>query len=351
MSNVINRPKWLLFLLLTSVILLSNYTLYHTQFYNPIPKGAVLGSLFDFIIIIPLLTYFIIIRKRYSLKYLGAIIFAGFATAYVIIPNQHLSDYPFLPYLLIISDLLLLALEAYIAYKVLTKLPSLAREYRKLSLGNSFVLSNAKMAVELKFPDNKIVPILVTEFALFNYSLFSWKKKAVITNGTEFTYHKKTSGLAHYIMLIHATAIESIGLHYLLHSWNVWISYILLLLNLYAILYFLAEIHAIRLTPFVLSETHLFLQTGFAKSMNLPLNKIKEINYFDGPERFSRKELNEIYDARVPDMTSGKPQFEILLHEPHTLHMLYGLKRKVSRIVLNVDDSHKFFNEISPLIK
>ncbi|MFS0634753.1 hypothetical protein AB1K84_02515 [Mesobacillus foraminis] len=108
-----------------NLILLSNYPLYHTQFYNPIPKGAVLGSLFDFIIIIPLLTYFIIIRKRYSLKYLGAIIFVGFASAYV-------------------------------------------------------------------------------------------------------------------------------------------------------------------------------------------------------PERFSRKELHEIYDARVPDMISGKPQFEILLHEPHTLHMLYG---------------------------
>ena len=72
-------------------------------------------------------------------------------------------------------------------------------------------------------------------------------------------------------MLIHAIAVESIGLHYLLHQWNVVIAFVLLLLNIYSILYFLAEIHATRLTPYLLTEDTLLLQTGFSKSMLLPL--------------------------------------------------------------------------------
>lgn len=38
----------------------------------------------------------------------------------------------------------------------------------------------------------------------------------------------------------------------------------MLLLNVYAVLYFLAELHATRLTPYVVTEKHLLLQTGFS---------------------------------------------------------------------------------------
>lgn len=94
---------------------------------------------------------------------------------------------------------------------------------------------------------------------MFHYALFSWKKKLSIKHGDSFTYHQKTSVNAVYIMLIHAIAIESIGLHYWLHSWNAIVAYIILIANIYGILYFLAEINATRLTPFVLTDSHLML--------------------------------------------------------------------------------------------
>lgn len=108
----------------------------------------------------------------------------------------------------------------FIAYKVITKLPSLVKEYRNLRTKNSLFLWNAKRSIEEHLPDNRMEQIMLTELAMYNYSLFSWKKKARIRIGQSFTYHKKTSVTAVYIMLIHATVVESIGLHYLLHSWN-----------------------------------------------------------------------------------------------------------------------------------
>ncbi len=55
-------------------------------------------------------------------------------------------------------------------------------------------------------------------------------------------------------MIIHATAIESIGFHYLLHQWNPVIAWILLILNVYAMIYFIAEIQAIRKNPIIITE-------------------------------------------------------------------------------------------------
>ena len=47
-------------------------------------------------------------------------------------------------------------------------------------------------------------------------------------------------------MIIHATLIESIGFHYLFHQWNPVVAWVLLILNVYAMFYFLAEIQAMR---------------------------------------------------------------------------------------------------------
>ncbi|MBT2689461.1 hypothetical protein J7I93_14810 [Bacillus sp. ISL-47] len=351
MTKVMKKPSWLCFFLLTSLILLSNFTLYRLPLFGPVPDGAVLGSLLDLLVIVPLITYFLIIRKRYSLKYLGIVILAGYGAAYFIIPGQYLSQYSFLPYLVLLSEMLFLCLELYIAYKVITNLPRLLKEYRKLASIHSFFLFNAQKAVEKHLPSNRLATVLVTEFAMFNYALFSWRKRASIKHGKAFTYHQKTSVNAVYIMLIHAIVIESIGLHYWLHSWSPLIAYISIFLNIYGLLYFLAEIHATRLTPFVISDSHLLLQTGFSKSMNLPLEKIKEIKYYDGPEKFSGKELKDLYDARVPDFIQEKPMFEITLSELEEIHLMYGLKRRASRVVLNVDEPEKFYQEMMNKLK
>ncbi|KON88443.1 hypothetical protein AF332_17580 [Sporosarcina globispora] len=346
MTNVLNRPKWLWFCILASLILFSNYTLYRTSLFGPVPAGAVVGSLLDLLVVVPLLTYILILRKRYSLKYLGIVILAGYGAAYLIIPSSHLSQFSFLPNLLLYSEMVFIGFELYIAYKVLTKLPTLLKEYRRLNGINSLFLFIVKRAAEKHLPNNRIGSVLVTEFAMFNYALFSWKKNTSINQGESFTYHRNTSVNAVYIMLIHAIAIESIGLHYWLHSWNALVAYIVLIVNIYGVLYFLAEINATRLTPFVITDSHLLLQTGFSKSMYLPLDNVKEIKYYHGPEKFSKQEKNTLFDARVPDLIREKPMFEILLKEPEAYELMYGLKRKAGRIVLNVDEPERFFQEI-----
>ncbi|WP_419394045.1 hypothetical protein [Cytobacillus praedii] len=344
------RTKILLFFIFISFILTANFILYKIPILEPVPSGAVIGSILDFMIVIPLLTYFFIIRKRFSLKYMGVVIIAAYGAAYFIIPNEHFSQYSFLPYIVFLSEGLLILVELFIIYKVISKLPRLIRNYRSISNQDSLFQFHVRKTLQIHLPNNRLVAVFLTELSMFYYSLFTWRRKANIQNGYSYTYHKKSSVNAVYIMLIHATVIESIGLHYFLHQWNEMASYILLFINLYAILYFLAEIHAIRLTPFVLTTDRLLLQTGFSKSMDLPLAKIKEIKYYDGPEKLNKREMNNLFDARVIDFFQEKPQFEINLKEPQVVNFNYGIKKEVKRIILNVDNPEVFYQAVQKSI-
>ncbi|ESU34459.1 hypothetical protein G3A_00980 [Bacillus sp. 17376] len=145
-NTVAKKPRLLLYVILASLILATNYILYRTPMFGPIPEDAVVGSLLDLLINLPLLTYFMIIRKRYSLKYMGIVIFARFAAAFIV--PQHLSNYPFLPYLLMVSEGAFILFELFIAYTVITRLPKLLKDYKTVAGRNSFFLINIRKAEE-----------------------------------------------------------------------------------------------------------------------------------------------------------------------------------------------------------
>jgi hypothetical protein len=346
MSHELKKPKIAWFLLFICLILLSNYSLYHLPLLSDIPKEVALGSILDFLIVIPILTYFMIIRKRYSLKYIGIVLLAGYGAAYFIIPNQHLNEYPFFSYIVVASEGIFILIELYILIKIASNLPKLVREYKRINNDSSLFLKNTRLALEKTLPNQRVLQVFFSEFSMFYYSLFSWKKNVSLSSEMSFTYHKKTSSTALYFMLIHATVLESVGLHYFLHQWNEVVSYILLALNVYGVLFFIAEIQATRLSPFVLTDEDLYLQVGFSKSMTISSENIKHVQSYEGPEKFTKDELKTMFDARVIDFMQEKPMFEIQLKQPQTLHLLYGFSRQVDRIVLNVDDPNTFYNEL-----
>jgi hypothetical protein len=329
----------------------SNYLLYRVPVLSPrpLPQGAVYGSIIDFMVVIPLLTYFFIIRKRYSLKYMGLAILAGYGAAMFIIPNQHFQQFSFVTYLVLVSEGLLILLELYILYKVITKIPKIIKEITALQTKSSYFRMNAHETISTAFPNNKLVSIWVTELSMFYYALFSWKKKAHAENGEMYTYHMKTSSIAVYIMLIHATVLESIGLHYFLNQWNGMVALILLIFNVYGVIYFLAEIQAIRTTPFLLTEKELHLYVGLSKGMSIPLEEVSVFKSYDGPAKIPKEELKGLYIATVPDLDiePSKPQFELILKNQVDLHLMYGIKKKVSRLVLNVDQPTEFYDSLN----
>ncbi|MEH7343517.1 hypothetical protein V7122_06545 [Bacillus sp. JJ1532] len=77
--------------------------------------------------------------------------------------------------------------------------------------------------------------------------------------------HTKSSLMAFQIMLIHSIVIETLGLHWWLYDKSVVLSIVLLILNVYSVIFFLGEIQAVRLNPVKITDNQIYLSLGLAK--------------------------------------------------------------------------------------
>ncbi|WP_456274440.1 hypothetical protein [Bacillus sp. AK031] len=333
------RKRSLLFCVLTALVLITNFSVYRLE---DVPMNMAYGSIIDLMIIIPLMAYFFIIRRHYSVKMLSIVIAAGYGAAWLIIPNEHLSSLPFFKYLIITAEGAFLLFELYIAFKLVKMVPKVFAYTKNLKYETQdFFPHRLEAAIQQNMKAPLAIQIYLTELSLFYYSLFSWKKKSRTGKGT-FTLHQKTSTIALYIMLIHAIIIESLGLHYFLHQWNAWVAWILLFLNVYSVLFFIAQIQGFRLNPLKVTAEELTIRMGFASRIIIPLKNIASVTEYVGPEKLPRNIEKITFQAIAPDFVPEPPHLEIKLVTPQKAHYLYGITKEVSQVHLRMDDPAGF---------
>ncbi|WP_144507556.1 hypothetical protein [Bacillus mycoides] len=349
MNPSISRRKKGIWIGLVSLIMLSNYLLYALPIMPAAPKEVVLGSLLDFMFVIPVITYFFIIRKRYSLTYMFPVVIAGYVFARFIIPNDYLQAFSFVSYVIVAGEIAFVCFELFLIYKIIRVLPKIIKRYKEYRSEYSSFSYAIDAAFDVNMKRSKTVNIILTECKLLYYAFLSWREK-VLENEFTYSYHKKTGAIGVYIMFIHATLIESIGFHYLLHQWNPAIAWILLILNIYAMVYFLAEIQAMRKNPIVVTEEQVIIQIGLGKKVVLPFTQIDNIVFYKG-ESLTKEEEKEVLDATVMEFIKEPATFEITLKEPIKAQLLYGFSKTVSRVHLNVDNERKFYDAVMEKLK
>ena len=195
---------------------------------------------------------------------------------------------------------------------------------------------------------SRVLDMILSEIPMLYYSFFSWRKKplSILSDVHTYTYHKNTSAIAFYMMLIHALVLESVGFHFLLHSWNETASITLLLFNIYTLIFILAEMHVIRLCPFMITNRCLYLQVGIMQQLTVPLEEIKSIHHYKGPEKLSKDEKRYLFDAVLTDFMKEKPIYEIEFNTPQEVRLMYGFKKKVTKAHLRPDEPQKFYDTL-----
>ncbi|MDA1566500.1 hypothetical protein PDK93_10540 [Bacillus cereus] len=350
MNVTLSRRRKGIWIGLVSLIMLSNYLLYALPIVPAAPKEVVLGSLLDCMFVIPIITYFFIIRKRYSLTYIVPVVIAGYIFARFIIPSDYLQDFSYVSYIIIAGEIAFVCLELFLLYKIVRKLPTIIKKYKEYKSEYSSFSYAIDAAFDATMKRNKLIDIIVTECKLIYYAFLSWREK-VPEGEYVYSYHKKTGAIGVYIMIIHATLIESIGFHYLLHQWNPVIAWILLILNVYAMIYFIAEIQAMRKNPLNVTEEQVIIQIGLGKKIVIPFTQIDNIAFYKGDELLTAKEGKQVLDATVMEFIKKPATFEITLKEPVKAQLLYGFSKTVSRVHLNVDEERKFYDAVKEKLK
>ncbi|PGB02757.1 hypothetical protein [Bacillus toyonensis] len=349
MSITLSRRRKGIWIGLVSFIMLSNYLLYALPIVPAVPKEVVLGSLLDCMFVIPVITYFFIIRKRYSLTYIFPVVIAGYIFARFIIPSDYLQAFSFVSYIIVTGEIAFVALELFFLYKIVTMLPKIINRYKAYRKEYSSFSYSIDAAFDDTMKRSKVISIMLTECKLIYYAFLSWRVKVPDDEFT-YSYHKNTGAIGVYMMIIHATVIESIGFHYLLHQWNPVIAWILLILNVYAMIYFIAEIQAMRKNPIIITGKQVMIQIGLGKKIVLPFTQIDNITFYKG-ESLTAKEEKEVLDATVMEFIKEPATFEITLKEPVKAQLLYGFSKTVNRVHLNVDEEREFYNAVSEKLK
>lgn len=126
---------------------------------------------------------------------------------------------------------------------------------------------------------------------------------------TAITLHKNTSSIAFNIMLIHAIVIETIGIHWWLHDKSALLSVVLLVLNVYSVIYFIGDIQATRLNPLTFKDENLNVSLGLNKRISVPLESIRAVRWGAKPETGTLSFV-------AKDFEEPEPQVVIDFHTP-----------------------------------
>ncbi|MER2260783.1 MAG: beta-carotene 15,15'-monooxygenase [Psychrobacillus sp.] len=319
----------LAFLLL---VLLSNFLLYRPQvqdfFSLQLTSGVAIGSLIDLAIVAPLLVY---ATFKISVKQVIGLMVGGLVIARFFIPYELFSPFKGILYLGIAFEALLILAELSLIFLVIYKTPKIKAFMTDMNTSPLFsLIPSIKQVVT----QNILIRIVVSEFLMFYYAIFTWKKKAP-SHPNIITLHKKTSYIAFNVMIIHAIIIETIGLHWWLHDKSILLSFVLLIFNIYSVFYFLADIQVTRLHPAEIKNGNLYVTQGLSARIVVPLHLIKNVEW--GVEVPDKNTLQFMYR----DFESLEPQALIHLHEPIEATMFMGKEKVVTQFAIRVDEPQK----------
>lgn len=334
-----NYAKWAFALLL--LVLLSNFLVYRSPFSASIVPDdtfwLVTGSLVDFAVVAPLL---LLASFRLNAKQLIGFIAAGLITARLIIPALYFEPFALLFYFGLAIEVLVLAAELALLGLLLIHIPGIRRAMAERAGSPLFTLFPA---VHGKIKPNPLINILLSEALAFYYAFFTWKRRPV-EDATSITLHKNTSSIAFTVMLIHAIIIETIGIHWWLHDKSALLSIVLLVLNIYSVIYFIGDIQATRLNPLTVTNGNLNVSLGLNKRISVPLDSIGAVRWGAEPEA-------DALEFVAKDFEEPDPEVVIDFKIPQQAVLFFGKTRPVSQIALKVDNPEKLKQLLSSITR
>lgn len=329
----------LLFLLL--LVLASNTMLYRSPI-TPLvlPADAnwvVVGSLIDLAIVAPLLILFLRRGKKITVKSFITFMVTGLVFARILIPSVYFEPFAYVPIAAIGLEALIVLAELGLIALLAWRLPGIIRWIRSQDESLLFSLPSA---VEKHVGNHVLLRILATEFVMFYYAFASWKKKPP-SGKVYFSLHQKSSYIAFYIMLIHAIIIETAAIHWLIHEMSVLVSVVMLVLNIYTVIFFIGDIQIVRLNPLFVRQEKIYVSLGLGKRIVIPMEEIAGIKWGKEAEE---ENLNskETISFIAKDFETLPPHCIIEFKRPLSADLFMGFKKKYTKAAIRLDEPDRF---------
>lgn len=178
--------------------------------------------------------------------------------------------------------------------------------------------------------------LLKDEFNVIFYALFAKHFKAPVANHRLFSYAKSSNAKDMFWVVLVAQLPTLPFVHFMMdnigHPLAAWL---VTLLTLWSVVYYYAQIEAIKHLPIEMTDTRLLFRFGLSWSADIPLSDIVEIKALTPSDKFDH------FSHFVSPIGSQKNVL-MTFNQPIKFTGRYGLYKKRSRAVVSVDDAKGF---------
>src|ERR1022692_2404253 len=305
--------RWKLFFGAALGINLTAFLMVHAVARPPVAYGAA----FDIAITVPLLYFWLVVR-------------AGLQPAITMVP------------------LFLLALlrATYVAPGLMWARPALAasaelaviaflvvrvRRGMRVAASDGDVLERVKLAASEVVPLRPAAEMLATEIAVFYFAFGSWRSRPHAPAGLRaFSIHERSLAAMLFAAVAGLSLMEAALVHLLVRQRSHTAAWILRALSVYGAVWLVAISRSFALRPILVGDGELVVSNGMLHTLRVPLAKIAAVR------------RSNYQDAGWNVPPASDPNVLVEFSEPVVARGMYGLKRRVTRIGLSVDDPEGF---------
>lgn len=324
-------------------ILVTNVLLYQTEWIGEIALPIVIGTLVDIFVVVPVIFFLFVLRRKPTLSLLAPIFLLGLLFIHLILPSYAKDYVSFLTTTILVGEAIIVVIEIVAFVTFLRSFPRWKKAFHQAKDTHHHVLArmyqaNRKTMIDhsLAIPFQKVMAVIATDAAAIRYACFPFLDQAQ-TGANAFTYHKKTEYIGVFFMLVHAMVIEIIAVHAALAQYSHTVAWIATIIDVYALLFLIGDYQAIRKSPIIIDRHSLHIQKGLRFHLTLPLEAILSVE--EGVEDVREKQSLSLglagFEPPIPD-------YKLTLKTAQTAYLIFGLKRSVKTVYIKVDDPESF---------
>jgi hypothetical protein len=183
----------------------------------------------------------------------------------------------------------------------------------------------------------RLASVLGMELSMLYYALAAWRRRPFTPAGTlAFSYHVQSSMAAIFGALALASVGELVAVHFLLRTTSPRAAWTLTIVSLLGVVWLVGFLRATILRPVLLTPTHLLVRTGLQWRMDIPLVAITRVEIGRVTTGATRS------DGTFRAVRFGQPNVTLTLDREIQAIGAYGTGRRVSRVLLTLDDRRAF---------
>ncbi|WP_394220078.1 hypothetical protein [Halobacillus trueperi] len=334
-------------LLFIAALLLSNFLIQKMEVTGQVPPLLVLATVIDIMIVLPVVLFLLVLRRKPTLSLLAPLWLLGAGFVHWIVPAYAKEHLQYMNASIILVEAGFILLELFLFVIFIKNLKTWRHNFKASFHTCPHLLARISAANQQTFGDypklERLIGFIATDASAIRYAFFPHLDAKPDGDHT-FSYHKNSEYFGVFLMLVHAMLIEIIAVHVMLMQYSHTIAWIATLLDMYALVFLIADYQAIRKSPVVMQNNHLHFQKGLRFHMEVPLEKVVEVRRYEGE---ALPEERHSFTLMLAGLEKVPPQLEIRLSEAVEGYRVFGFKRKVMKVFLTVDEPERFLQALN----